>query len=81
MPGYDDDVVSDKELERRLREGEVDTKDLPTPPSYIIMEDEQPERFAQLMSEGRPDGMESIDPTMKALLELPDKLAERLGAD
>ena len=81
MPQYDEENPSIEQQRKMLDDAEASQDPQPEPPPYIIMEDQQPERFAQMMAEGRPDGMESIDPTMKAILELPDKLAERLGAD
>ena len=81
MPKHDEENPSIEEQRAMLDAAEASQDPQPEPPPYIVMEDENPERFAQLMSEGRPDGMESIDPTMKMILELPDKLAERLGAD
>ena len=81
MPQHSEENPSIEEQRAMLDAAEASQDPQPEPPPYIIMEDENPERFAQLMSEGRPDGMQAIDPAMKMMMELPDKLAERLGAD
>ena len=72
--------VSEAELERRLREGEVDLDKLPQPPA-LIMEDEKPDEFKKLFAEGQAEGGAGVDPMMKAMMDLPNKLADRLGAD
>ena len=79
MPASQDKTVSDAELERRLRVGEVPDKDLPPiPKDAVVMEEDDPERFKKLMGEGSGDSpMEIVG---RAISSLPDRLADRLGA-
>ena len=74
-----DKPVSNEELERRLREGEVPDKDLPPiPKDAVVMEEDDPDRFKKLMGEGSGDSpMEIVG---RAISSLPDRLADRLGA-
>ena len=83
MPASQDKPVSDAELERRLREGEVPAEDLPDiPPDAIVMEDQDPKQFQQMMSEGgQAEGMDPMQLLMHTVSQLPDRLAQRLGAD
>ena len=79
MPVSQDKPVSDAELERRLRAGEVPPEDLPQiPKDAVVMEEDDPERFKKLMGEGSGDS--PLEIVGRAISSLPDRLAERLGA-
>ena len=79
MPVSQDKPVSDEELERRLRAGEVPSEDLPQiPKDAVVMEEDDPERFKKLMGEGSGDS--PLEIVGRAISSLPDRLAERLGA-
>lgn len=52
----------------------------PEPPDYIVMEDQDPERFKQMMSEGQPEGggIEMAQGLMQAINGLPGKIVDRI---
>ena len=71
------------EEQRKLLDAAGD--DVPEPPPYIesmrnavVMEEDDPERFRKLMSEGSGD--DPLEIVGRAIAQLPDRLADRLGA-
>ena len=77
--------VSDAELQRKLREmSQEELEKLPKPPpleamrNAIFMEEDDPERFAELLGEG--GGGTPIEIVGRAISNLPDQIADRLGA-
>ena len=79
MPASQDKTVSDAELERRLRVGEVPDKDLPPiPKDAVVMEEDDPDRSKKLRGEGSGGGTTEMGG--RAISSLPDRLADRLGA-
>ena len=89
--------ISDKELERRLREmSEAEVAKLPEPPSLdestVVMEDQDPEKFAAMLREtaggeatgGATSATDKGDPLeriVQLLKNLPDKIASALGVE
>lgn len=63
-----------KMLEDAGKEGEQE------PPDYIVMEDQDKERFDQMMKEGQSEGggIEMAQGLMQAINNLPNKLVDRI---
>lgn len=70
------------EEQREMLEA-ADKTTAPEPPPYLVMEDEQPERFNKMMDEGKPEGGgdAGMSGVVSAINGLPDKILERLKDD
>ena len=83
MPAHQEEKpVSDAENQRRLRDmSDEELAKLPQPPllkDAVVMEEDDPERFKKLMGEGSGDS--PLEIVGRAIAQLPDRMADRLGA-
>ena len=69
-----------QEQEKAIDDAMAGSEEVPDPPPYIVMEDEQPDRFKQMMSEGSPEGGAAVgmESMMRSINELPSRIMDAM---
>ncbi len=71
-------LTEGQEQEKAIDDAMAASEGVPTPPGYIVMEDEQPDRFKQMMSEGSREGGAGMDVLASSIQQLPDRIMDAM---